>query len=138
MREIKFRFVFGVGDEVRFKLLSIDEALNCHFAQDEMAEQINEDLGVTDDEGAYEFELISKDQFTGLTDINGVEIYEGDIVSDHNGVGVVKYSDKRAAYRVVYGDGTAKWFMDYNLKGERESIKVIGNELQNPELLERS
>lgn len=76
------------------------------------------------------------EQFTGLKDVNGVEIYEGDIVRDHVGVGEVQYSDKKAAFKVNYHDGFAKWFIDYNLKGERESIEVIGNIHQNPELLE--
>lgn len=74
-------------------------------------------------------------QFTGLLDREGVEIYEGDIVSDHVGVGQVKYSEKHGAFRVCYGDGLAKWFFDYILRGERESIEVIGNIHQNQELL---
>ena len=74
-------------------------------------------------------------QFTGLHDANGSEIYSGDIISDHVGVGEVKYSEKHAAFRVVYGDGMAKWFHDYNLRGERESIEVIGNIYENKELL---
>jgi len=73
-------------------------------------------------------------QFTGLQDNNGKDIYEGDIVTDHNGKGVVKYSCKHAAFRVSYGDGTAKWFYDYILNGERESIEVIGSIHENPEL----
>ena len=75
------------------------------------------------------------EQFTELLDFNGAKIFEGDIVRDHNGIGEVQYSDKKAAFKVNYHDGFAKWFIDYNLKGERESIEVIGNIHQNSELL---
>ena len=117
MREIKFKF-----------WLKDDESMVGWF-------------DAIDSFGGIEYFMLSDEvqrlQFIGLTDTDGVEIYSDDIVNDHNGIGVVKYSDKRAAYRVVYGDGTAKWLIDYNLRGERKSIKVIGNERQNPELLEQ-
>jgi hypothetical protein len=89
-------------------------------------------------QGAYDFssdssmrynykDNVSVSQFTGMLDSQSVEIYEGDIIQDHVGTGEVKYVDSRAAFRVSYGDGIAKWFTDYILKGERESIIVIGN-----------
>lgn len=64
-------------------------------------------------------------QFTGIKDSKGVEIYEGDIIEDHYGQGNVDYVDKYAAFRVNYMNGYAKWFYDYSLKGERDSIRVI-------------
>ena len=75
------------------------------------------------------------EQYTGLKDVNGVKIFEGDIVRDSVGIGVVEYSEIKAAFKVNYKDGFCKWFIDYILKGERESIEVIGNIHQNHELL---
>lgn len=78
-------------------------------------------------------------QFTGLTDKNGADVYEGDIINDHIGVGVVEYKDDRCAYRVNYCRGNyAKWFIDYILSGEIDSVQVIGNVFENRELLNDS
>jgi len=75
-------------------------------------------------------------QFTGLTDRNGVDVYESDVVRDHVGIGRVEWHERKAAFRVNYENGEAKWFIDYTLRGERESIEVIGNIYENSELLE--
>ena len=77
------------------------------------------------------------EQFIGVYDNEGVEIYTGDIIRDHAGIGIVEYVNHQAAFRVNYLNGVCKWFIDYVLKGERESIEVIGNVHQNKELLEQ-
>jgi uncharacterized phage protein (TIGR01671 family) len=79
--------------------------------------------------------LEDPDEFIGLHDKKGKEIYEGDIVTDHVGTGAVEYVEKYGAFRVNYKNGLCKWFYDYSLRGERESIRVIGNIFENPEIL---
>lgn len=75
------------------------------------------------------------EQFTGLRDKNDHTIYEGDIVSEHNGdlKGIVKQAWD--GQWVIYWDnipnGHSVLFEHLNL------CEVIGNINENPELLEK-
>lgn len=78
------------------------------------------------------FELM---QFTGLTDKNGMEIWEGDIASivylNHprlNKTGEVVWDADFATYRIK-GDNLTDWL------GEKGNYEVIGNIFENPELI---
>jgi hypothetical protein len=89
-------------------------------------------VSIYDDEGRMVSAPLM--QSIEIVDSNGADIYEGDIIEDHVGVGVVELHEGLAAYRVNYHNGRAKWFIDYNLRGERESIRVIGNVYENPDI----
>ncbi len=85
-----------------------------------------------------------KDQFTGLKDKNGKEIYEGDIV---------KHSIYKSLAEIVYGLGsymcrvnTKKGVRDYYIlenarqdefetDGKVDNFEIIGNIYENPDLL---
>jgi len=71
-------------------------------------------------------------QFTGLLDINGLEIYEGDILQscEPDIVCVVSYNNEWAKFQAINKKGdvgidTTKWW----------AREIIGNIYQNPELL---
>lgn len=91
--------------------------------------QLNEDGSVMTDGYDYciEKEAVDLMRYSDWYDNDYNLICEGDIVKDHIGTGVVKYSEEHKEFKVSYGDGTAKWFKDYTLKNEKESIQVVGD-----------
>jgi len=121
--------------EIKFRVWNIDEYISLNKAIYDDIVVIQQPSSSNNSLIEINWEGVELEQFTGMLDANGKEIYEGDVVSDHVGIGVVEYSKKNAAFRVNYCDGYGKWFIDYTLKGERESIEVIGNIHQNKELL---
>ena len=71
---------------------------------------------------------LDSQQFTGLHDKNGKEIYEGDIVMFWGGIGKVIYFDAYASFKIQY---TENDMADLNLN----SHEILGNIYENPELL---
>lgn len=90
------------------------------------------------------WKILSRDQYTGLRDRNGVKIYEGDILllidwygppSRENGFGVVTF--KECAFGFV--DQEAEIFNSFSglIKDSMKDdyLEVIGNIYENPELI---
>ena len=83
---------------------------------------------------AVEIDPETVSQFTGLTDRNGVKIFEGDIIEYTDGcndwLGAVKYASDDAQFVVRFIGGDVESF-DNLYSGDCE---VIGNIYDNPEL----
>lgn len=78
----------------------------------------------------YEIDPKTLCEFTGLYDKNKVKIYEHDIVQD-------RYGNKQEVKYGIWNCGCCYDVYGWDiLDNEDESLKVIGNIFDNPELLE--
>lgn len=75
-------------------------------------------------------DITSLGQYTGLTDCNGVEIYEGDFVKD------VEYpvTFEQGAFLVTTIYDMTQLFLH---ECDTSELEVIGNVFENPELMEQ-
>lgn len=124
-REIKFRFWNTAAQTMQTDSTGWNENMGIN----EMVESMND------------YEIIPQ-QFTGRIDLNGKEIYEGDIVKVPYGKGKVEYASNQGMFIITWIDdreanneALAYEPNSYKYGRTRKDLEVIGNIFETPELL---
>lgn len=118
MREIKFR-AWDKKDNKMFTLEDVKGNLGLYF---------NYTTRTYEDEGKLNDRFIQM-QYTGLNDIHGQEVCEGDIAKYYSIIQV-----KEVLAEVVFKKGC--FVINEYYLGNKKRFEVMGNIYENPELLE--
>lgn len=130
---------FRAWDKIHKIMYEVDDIMSIDFGKSE--------IGVKtlffDQTNRYDFDDIVLMQSTGLTDKNGKEIFEGDVVTDGHTKGDIKNHPTLGFY-MVDDNGVERWFSDNATIEDFEEdvetvariLEIIGNVHTNPELLE--
>jgi uncharacterized phage protein (TIGR01671 family) len=137
MRQTSFKYVFKhfrTGD-IKTLIMTMDDLEEGNWG----------DVGEWEEDG---YNCEARLQYTGLTDRNGKEIYDGDIVKlddydTHGDFGEYRI-DFSGVFKVIWRDDLASFDLDKieaNVDGwhlsedSKGSLEVIGNIYDNPELV---
>lgn len=128
-RQIKFRF----WNKIAHKFQSPSQ-----YAIDGNGDLVAWDyeMGAYDDPVSFSRTCIIEQQYTGLKDKNGKEIYEGDIVKATSD----QYENENFIGKVIFDEGSfLTWINNNDIRGiwGEDDIEIIGNIYENPELVKK-
>ena len=132
---------YRAWDKIHKTMYEVDDIMSIDFEKSEISvktlffERTN----------CYNFNDIVLMQSTGLTDKNGEEIFEGDVVTDGYTTGDIKNHPTLGFY-MVDDNCTERWFSDNatiedfeeDVETAHRILEVLGNIYTNPELVEVS
>jgi uncharacterized phage protein (TIGR01671 family) len=128
MRDIKFR-AWSDSQKIMFPGIDIE---TLHFLD------VEGGLGIAGLALNFDFKNLQWDQFTGLKDKIGKDIYEGDIIAINDPAcdGVVFVAFEGGGF-VLRQEDERSWLNNYPITN-KNNIEVIGNIHENPELLKEA